>query len=38
MVDGKNTKGRYVRLWSNGSTMDDFNRYIEVSVYGTPAK
>ncbi len=38
MIDGKNTKGRYVRLWSNGSTMDDFNRYIEVSVYGTPAK
>ncbi|MDB6137023.1 MAG: coagulation factor 5/8 type domain protein [Verrucomicrobiaceae bacterium] len=38
MIDGKNTKGRYVRLWSNGSTMDDFNRYIEISVYGTPAK
>ena len=38
MVDGKGTKGRYVRLWSNGSTMDDFNRYIEVAVYGTPAK
>ena len=38
MIDGKNTKGRYVRLWSNGSTMDDFNRYIEVAVYGIPAK
>jgi hypothetical protein len=38
MFDGKGSKGRYVRLWSNGSTMDDFNRYIEVSVYGTPAK
>jgi hypothetical protein len=33
--DGKATKGRYVRLWSNGSTYDDFNRYIEVSVYAT---
>ncbi len=38
MIDGKNTKGRYVRLYSNGSTMDDFNRYIEISVYGTPSK
>ena len=38
MFDGKGSKGRYVRLWSNGSTMDDFNRYIEVSVYGAPAK
>lgn len=35
MFDGKGAKARYVRLWSNGSTMDDFNRYIEVSVYGT---
>ncbi|MFZ4594452.1 MAG: hypothetical protein ACOYOF_09360 [Verrucomicrobiaceae bacterium] len=33
--DGKGTKGRYVRLWSNGSTYDDFNRYIETSVYAT---
>ncbi len=38
MIDGKNTQGRYVRLWSSGSTMDDFNRYVEVSVYGTPAR
>lgn len=35
LVDGKGTKGRYVRLWSNGSTQDDFNRYIEVEVYAT---
>jgi hypothetical protein len=34
MIDGKATKGRYVRLWSAGNTEDDFNRYIEVSVYG----
>ena len=33
--DGKATKGRYVRLWSNGNTEDDFNRYIEVEVYAT---
>lgn len=38
IFDGKGTKGRYVRLWSNGNTMDDFNRYIEISVYATPAK
>jgi hypothetical protein len=38
MMPGKGAKGRYVRLWSNGNTEDDFNRYIEVSVYGTPAK
>ncbi len=38
IFDAKNTKGRYVRLWSNGNTMDDFNRYIEIAVYGTPAK
>ncbi len=33
-IDAKGTKGRYVRLWSNGNTQDDFNRYIEVEVYG----
>lgn len=38
LIDGKGTKARYVRLWSNGSTQDDFNRFIEVAVYGTPAK
>lgn len=38
LIDGKGTKARYVRLWSNGSTQDDFNRYIEIAVYGTPAK
>jgi F5/8 type C domain len=34
-VNGKGAKGRYVRLWSNGSTYDDFNRLIEVEVYAT---
>ena len=28
--------GRYVRLYSNGNTRDDSNRYIEVEVYGVP--
>ena len=31
-------KGRYVRLFSNGNTSDDANHYIEVEVYGKPAK
>jgi hypothetical protein len=33
-VDGRNTRGRYLRLYSNGSTYEDGNRYIEVEVYG----
>lgn len=35
-VDG--VKGRYVRLYTNGSTAGDTNQYIEVEVYGRPAK
>mgnify|MGYP003933233831 CR=1 FL=1 len=31
-------KGRYVRLYSNGNTGNDLNHYIEVAVYGKPAK
>lgn len=34
IVDGKGTKGRYVRLYSNGSTYGEMNHYIEVEVYG----
>ena len=33
-VDGKGTKGRYVRLSSQGNTSNDMNHYIEVEVYG----
>jgi hypothetical protein len=33
-VSGKGTKGRYVRLYSNGSTANEMNHYIEVEVYG----
>lgn len=29
-------KGRYVRLWSNGTDVLETNCYIEVSVYGEP--
>jgi hypothetical protein len=31
-------KARYVRLYSNGNTSNDLNHYIEVEVYGKPAK
>jgi hypothetical protein len=34
LADGKNAKGRYVRLYSNGSTSNDMNHYIEVEVFG----
>ena len=33
-VDGKGTKGQYVRLYSAGNTSNDMNHYIEVEVYG----
>jgi len=38
LVDGKGTKGRYVRLYSNGNTSNEMNHYIEVEVYGIPSK
>lgn len=36
LVDAKGVKGRYVRLYSNGSTSSKANHYIEVEVYGKP--
>lgn len=38
VIDAKGAKGRYVRLYSNGSTSNETNHYIEVEVYGRPAK
>lgn len=43
LMDAKNAKGqpvkgRYVRLYSKGNTSNDMNHYVEVEVYGTPAK
>jgi len=34
VVDGKSTRGRYVRLYSNGNSTHDMTDYIEVEVYG----
>jgi len=38
LVDAKGVRGRYVRLYSNGNTVDELNRYTEVAVYGLPAR
>ena len=38
LVEMKGLKGRYVRLYSSGNTSNDMNHYIEVEVYGKPAK
>jgi len=38
LFDPKGVAGRYVRLYSNGNTVNDLNHYIEVEVYGTPVK
>jgi len=38
LLDGKSTRGRYVRCYSNGNTHDELNHYIEVEVYGRPVR
>jgi hypothetical protein len=38
LFDPKGIKGRYVRLYSNGNTTNDLNHYVEIEIYGTPAK
>jgi hypothetical protein len=38
LIDAQGAVGRYVRLYSNGSTADDQNHYSEVEVWALPAK
>jgi hypothetical protein len=38
VIDAKGATARYVRLYSNGNTSDELNHYVEVEVYGQPAK
>jgi len=38
LISCKGVVARYVRLYSKGSTAGDMNHYVEVEVYGTPAK
>jgi hypothetical protein len=35
VIEGKGTKARYVRCSSGGNTDNEFNRYIEIEVWGT---
>ncbi|MDD5326995.1 MAG: hypothetical protein PHY02_04165 [Phycisphaerae bacterium] len=37
LIDAKGVRARYVRLYSNGSSSNELNHYIEVEVYGTPS-
>jgi hypothetical protein len=37
LIDAGGARARYLRLYSNGSTANDLNHYIEVEVYGQPA-
>jgi hypothetical protein len=38
LIDVGGVEGRYVRLYSSGNTSNDQNHYIEVEVFGKPAK
>jgi len=38
LIDAKGTRARYVRLCSNGNNRNELNHYIEVEVFGKPAK
>lgn len=38
LLDAKGVQGRYVRLYSSGNSNNDLNHYIEIEVYGKPAK
>lgn len=38
LIDAKGVTSRFLRLYSNGNTGDDLNRYTEVEVYGEPAE
>ncbi len=37
LINAHGTKARYVRLYSNGNSGNEFNHYTEVEVYGKPA-
>jgi len=36
IINARGIRGRYIRLYSNGSNYDDLNHYSEVEVYGIP--
>jgi len=38
LIEAHGTVARYVRLWSDGSTVSRLNEYTEIEVYGRPPK
>ncbi len=38
LINAKGIEARYIRLYSKGNTNNDLNHYVEVEVYGKPAK
>lgn len=38
LVDAKGSRARFVRLYSRGNNANDLNHYVEVEVFGRPAK
>lgn len=38
LIDAKGVEGRYLRLYSRGSTYSALNRYTEVEAWGVPVK
>ena len=38
LVDAKGAQARYVRLYSRGNNANELNHYVEVEVFGRPAK
>ena len=38
LIDPRGVKARYIRLSTNGNTSNDMNHYVEVEVYGFPAR
>lgn len=38
LIDAKGAKGRYMRVYSKGSTESALNEYTEIEVHGRPAK
>jgi hypothetical protein len=38
LVDAKGSVARFVRLYSKGNNANDLNHYVEVEVWGRPAK
>jgi hypothetical protein len=38
VINAKGARGRYIRLYSHGSTDAAYNEYTEVEIYGRPAK